>query len=478
MPQNVAAGEKTTQKRDSIYDLVHFAMNTDYDSLPESAVKGAKMLLMDILATCAAGYDADGVAEVAKVLNRWGGIEESRVVVFGNKLPVYSAGLLNSVISHARDYDEVQPNAVVHTGVSVIPTVLSVADAVGGISGKKLITTICVTVDFFVRMGLCIKIPGGKSGWIYSPLIGNFASALAAGLLLDLSEEQLVNAVGIAYSQAGGIIQASVDTTLAKRMQPGFAVRSGILAAYLAKEGVTGARNIIDGKYNFFHVYLHDEADRAPLLDQLGEKWWIETLSYKPYPVCGQCLCPASTTDRLVKENSIAPSEITGIDIGTNEHGYSICVEPEEVKFHPKKVVDAQFSIPYAVATIASHGHLTVGDLSMDGISDEETIKMMAKVHPYVDKTVEKAYPRGIAPAQVTIHTTRGDFSASGYYKGHPSNPFSMDDIKNKLYDAVTYGARQADRKALEKTISIVDGLEAIADTKELLDAYDSIFNH
>lgn len=461
---------------DTIYDLVEFAKNTSYQDLPSYAVEGAKMLLADALAVSAAGSTADGVAEASGLIFRWGGTPESSSLVFGRKLPAYHAAYLNSLLAHARDYDDFHPGAVVHAGITVIPTVLAMAEAVGGISGPQALTAIAVATDVLIRMGFAITVSGTESGWIYSALLGHFSSALAAGLLLGLDDEQLVNALGIVYSQAGGNQQAARDTSLTKRMQPAFAARSGVFSAYLAQAGITGSRNLIDGTYNFYHLYLNDRCDRTALTRDLGKKFWINTLAFKPYPVCGQCMSPASTVDKIMKEHGLTAADIIGIDVGVNRHGYRSCVEPEEVKFDPQRVVDGQFSIPFATATMAVKRHLTLGDLTETGIQDSQVHEMIARIHPYVDEDVEARYSRGVARAKVTIRTAKGDFTDSVYQKGHPDNPFDREDMASKFDDAMNFARFPVQEGAPQQVLDQIWNAEKLDDFSSLVAAYNNAF--
>lgn len=454
---------------DTIYDLVHYLKGIKYENLSQEAIDAAKMLLTDVIAVSVAGSDADGVKEAAEVMFDWGGKEESTVLVFDKKLPADHAGFLNSVLSHARDFDEVHPAAVVHTGITVIPTILTIADAAGGIDGKRIIETIVAAVELDVRMSRAITAPGTRSGWIYSALVGNFAAAFAAGLLLDLDEEQLVNALGIVYTQAGGNQQAARDTTLTKRMQPGFAVRSGIFSAYLAKKGITGPRNIIDGVFGFYRQYMKDDCDKSLIMADLDAEYGVVGLSYKVFPVCGQCLSPVTTVDALMKAHDLKPEDILSIDVGSNKHGYTACVEPEEVKYHPKKVVDGQFSIPYSVATMAVRRHVNLSDLTDESVTKTDVEAMMKNVKAFVDPAVEEEFPRGIARANVTLHTTKGDFTGSVYHKGHPQNPVTKEDMAEKLkgcFEVAFYPVKEGAEDAILETI---DNLEALDDISALI---------
>ena len=461
---------------DTIYEVVRFARGLKYDDIPAEAISYAKMLLTDILACAAAGTTAEISPEVAQLIFDWGGKEESSALVYDKKLPAHHAAYLNSLFSHARDYDEFQPDAIVHTGVSVIPTVLAVAEAEGKVDGKKILSTIVAADEFFIRMGFSVKAPINETGWIYSPTLGHFASALSASLLMGLDEEKTVNALGIVYAQVAGNQQSSADTTLTKRMQPAFAARSGVFSAYLARVGVTGARNIIDGKYNYYRVYLHDRCDRSILTKDLGKEWMIGRLSYKLYPVCGMCMSSIGSTIKIMEEHHVKPEEVISIDIGTSAQAVDSCAEPVEVKFNPQTVVDAQFSIPFSVANVLTKGKLNLADLTDEGIRDPEMRKMLDKIHVHVDEEIDQNFSRGVPPAVVTIHTNRGSFTANAPQKGHASNPLTKEDMREKFLDAMNFAVYPVKPGAPEKVLDMIDHLEDLNDFGELIKAYNSCF--
>ncbi len=464
------------EKTDTIYEVVRFARGLKYEEIPEDVIQCAKMLLTDILACAAAGTTATISPEVTDLILDWGGKEESSALVYGKKLPADRAAYLNSLFSHARDYDEFQPDAVVHTGVSVIPTVLAVSEALENVDGKKLLTTIIAAVEVFVRWGFAVQAPIDETGWIYSPTLGHFAAALAAALLMDLDEDQTVNALGIVYAQVAGNQQSSADTSLTKRMQPAFAARSGVFSAYLARAGVTGARNIVDGKYNYFRVYVHNKCDRSILTKDYYKDWYIKKLSYKFYPVCGMCMASIGSTDKLIKDYEIKPEEVISIKVGTSRQAIDSCGEPVDVKHNPQTVVDAQFSIPFSVATMLTKYKCDLSDLTEEGIKDPEMRKIIDKVECYVDDEINEKFSRGVPPAVVTIETTRGTFSASAYQKGHATNPATWEDMKAKYLDAMNFSIFPCDKEKAEKVLEMIEDLESVNDVTELIAAYNNCF--
>ena len=164
--------------------------------------------------------------------------------------------------------------------------------------------------------------------------------------------------------------------------------------------------------------------------------------------------------EQLVAEHDIKPEEITGIDVGTNEHGIIACAQPREVKFNPQKPVEAQFSIPYAVCKTASKGTIGLKDMTQDGLDDDVMRSLLDKVNVFVDEEMESKFGRGVSPARVTVHTIRGDFTACPFPKGHPQNPMNAQDMRQKFIDCMNFGIYPVKEGAEEKVLALIDNLE------------------
>ncbi|MGD0626411.1 MAG: MmgE/PrpD family protein [Thermodesulfobacteriota bacterium] len=271
---------------DKIYPITRNIVNATYEKLPSDVVEVTKKLIMDSLAVSMCGSAEAGVNELLDIFKNWGGKKESTVWVYGGKLPYISAAQINATMVHASDYDDTHDPSPIHTGVVSVPTAFAVAEMLGGIDGKKVITAVALAVDFAIRMCMACKISIFDSGWHYTTLHGNFNAAAVTGKLLGLDEESLVSAFGLAYHQAGGNGQCVDDGTLGKRIGPGFAVRDGIMAVMMAQKGITGAKNLLEGRYGLFNLYHRGEYNPEVLTANLGERYEVMDLSFKPYPCC------------------------------------------------------------------------------------------------------------------------------------------------------------------------------------------------
>jgi 2-methylcitrate dehydratase PrpD len=184
------------------------------------------------------GSGAPGIDTLVQVLGRWGGLAESQVMLSGLRLPAPTATLINASMAHALDFDDtLDHGGSIHPGASVLGASLATADALGGVSGADLMLAVALGLDVSCRVALASTL---DRGWHRTAAMGVFGAAAAAGKLLGLTVPQMVNAFGIAFSQAAGNRQCIVDGALTKRLQAGQAASSGVLAAMLAREGFTG----------------------------------------------------------------------------------------------------------------------------------------------------------------------------------------------------------------------------------------------
>lgn len=461
---------------DSIYEIAKFCVETPFEDIPKETIENAKKLLLDIIATITAGSTAAICPEVAGKYLDWGGKEESNVLVYSKKIPAPHAAMVNGTMAHARDFDDTHDAAVIHTGVSVIPACMAIAEAKGDVSGKDFLKAIVMGVDVFTRMTLGAGLTVFESGFMYTSLFAYFASAVAASIVSGHDVDQTVNTSGIVLSQASGILQCIMDSALTKRMQPGFAASAAVQAAQFTDIGVTGCKEVLDGPKGFYQVYFRGNYNKDTILKDMGKTWYIDELAYKPYPCCRYTHSGIDGIRKIVREHNIKKEEILSIEAGTTKQvGFSVC-NPIEKRRHPACVVDAQFSIPFTMASAILNGTVDLSSFKEENFDNPEILDLTAKVHPYIDEEIEKNYG-GCAPTRVKVHTTRGDFEDCVVIpKGSPENPMTMDEILNKLQGTRDFAAYPVKEGAFEKIVELVKNLENYENVNVLLDALHNGF--
>ncbi|MFC1906788.1 MmgE/PrpD family protein [Chloroflexota bacterium] len=447
--------------------IVDFIVNTGFNNLPDEVVAATKLNILDTLCCALGGSGAPGCREVVRLFTGQGGMKSSSVLVYGGKVPPQAAGLVNATMAHALDFDDTHDKAVLHAGVTTVPAALAMDEYLGAVSGKEMITAVALGIDVVCRMGLATK---SWIGWILTALYGYFGAATVAGKLLRLDSEGMMNALGIAYAQASGNQQSVIDGALTKRLQPGFAASGGILAALLAREGITGARSVFEGKSGIFNLYGRTDYEPAALVSELGQRFEVTNLSYKPYPCCRIAHSAITAAMSLVGEHNIVTDRIQEVTIEVSKLAYKSLCLPVDIKNKPRNVVDAQFSIPYATAVALATKKVSINDFTEDAIHRPEILELMTQLRCYPDDRITRAAGREISPAKVTVKLTDGkQYSAAvDYPKGHINNPMTREEFDRKLVDCVACAAIPMEKTVPGQLTRLVERLEDVEDIGEI----------
>src|SRR5215467_7283349 len=358
---------------DAARPLAQHVCRTRYADLPASAIEAACRDILDTFGCMLGGSGSPGINELCMVIGRWGGLEESRVLLRGLRLPAPQAALLNASMGHALDFDDtLDTGDSIHPGVSVLASVLATADSLGGVSGRDLLLAVALGLDVSCRIALaCTR----DRGWHRTAAMGVFGATTAAGKLIGLTPEQMLAAFGIAYSHAAGNRQCILDGALTKRMQAGQASSAGVFSAVLAQTGFTGASNIFNGRFGFLELYQPNGHDASLLLGDLGTVFCGEALSYKPYP-CGRPLhaaIDAALAARGLLEIA-GGDDIESVTIEADPAGHADQFGSGPAKRRPTQVVEAQFAQPFLVATALVRGMVRITDVA--GLGDAAVLRL------------------------------------------------------------------------------------------------------
>lgn len=454
---------------DAIFDFVKNFTGTRYEDIPVAAAEAAKKEVLDSLATALGGSSQAGVGALVDMVKEWGGNEQSTIIAYGIKCPAPNAAQVNGTMIHALDYDDGHPVAQVHIGCVAVPTCFAVAERMGGISGRELITALALGADFLARLGLASR-PGSsliESGWHPTALYGYLGAAAMAGRIMGLDEERMVNAVGIAYHQCAGNSQCVNDGALTKRMGPGLAAKGGITAALMAERGITGAKNSLEGEYGMFNQYHGGDYDAKTLTADLGKRFEGVNIGDKPYPCCGFTHPFIDAILSLKSKYDIRPAQVRSITAYGGEPAYEICVPPE-VKRTPRNVVDAQFSLPWAIATALVKGKVSLEDFTEEAIKKEDVLKISQKVTGELDPELSR---HGVGPGRVKITMKDGTEYTEEveHYLGSVERPMTFEDCAAKFRECAACSIKPLPVDKAEKVVELVGQLERLDDATEII---------
>jgi 2-methylcitrate dehydratase PrpD len=458
---------------------------TQYEDLPTEVIEITKKEVLDLFAVALAGHTYPGVKQVVDLVRDWGGKQESSLIYYREKVPAPMAAWANATVGHALDWDDVHDGAVMHPAVPLVPACMAIAERRGHVSGKEFITALAVGVDMICRLALA-SWPGYdparpetrdlpfhalrvNNGWHFTTLMGYLASAGAAGKLLGLDEERLINAFGIAYHQCSGNHQGRDDGTHTKRLGPGFSARAGVASSLMAEIGVTGPRNVLEGHMGLFKMYFQGGYDRATLIADLGSRFEGINVSFKPYPCCRGTHSNIDATLDLVKAKNLKPEEIKEIRVFADEGGYQMLSTPLEVKAKPRTPVDAQFSIPWGVATAVARGHVGLEHFTEAAIKSQDILDVASKIKMILDHTLDTKdrTPSG----KVEIETTSGQIFANrvDYPLGSPQRPMTFEDCASKFRTCASLPDVALPDSQVERAIELIGQLERLPDVGEVM---------
>ena len=379
--------------------LARFACGLSLGDLSAPVIAAAKANVFDTLACAVAGSGARGVAEARELAVEWAGAPQATILAFGDKVPAHHAAWVNGTMAHARDYDDTHDAAILHAGVSVVPAALAAAELRFGARGGDFIAGVAAGLETICRLGIATQIGIIESGFMYTALFGHFAATVAAGRVLGLDVAQMVNALGIVYSQVAGNHQVTRDGALTKRMQPGFAAQAALVSVQLAQRGVRGAQATFEGADGFLRVYLRDRCDRDVLRKGLGEHYEFTQLSYKPYPCCRFNHTAIDAALALRASAGVSAERVRRIRVGVNRQAYEAVATPIDVRKAPRTIVHAQFSLPFTVAAALVDGRVELGHFTDASIRREDILALAQRVDVFVDDDIEREWGRNVSPA-------------------------------------------------------------------------------
>ena len=453
----------------AITDFVKHFISTRYEDIPAAAIESAKQEVLDSLATALGGSSKPGVGELVDMAREWGGSEQSTIIAYGIKCPAPNAAQVNGTMIHALDYDDGHQVALVHIGCVAVSTCFAVAERMGKTSGKELITAIALGGDFMARLGLASK-PGSSAlsaGWHPTTLFGHLGAAAMAGRIMGLDEEKMINALGLAYHQCGGAGSGVGDGALAKRMGPGLAARAGVTAALMAERGITGERDPLEGRTGLYNTYMGGDYDPRILTSDLGRRFEGVNIGDKPYPCCGLTHACIDATLALISRHDIIPEQIKDITVYGGQSVYGLS-QPPEIKCAPRTIIDAQFSVPWVVATALTKGKVTVDDFTEEALKRREVLNLAQKINARLDPAMDR---HGVGPGGVVIKMNDGKEYTEEveHCLGSVERPMTFKDCAVKFRECAACSIKPLPTDTVEKVIEMITQLEKLDDATEII---------
>jgi 2-methylcitrate dehydratase PrpD len=423
--------------------LADFAASLRVEDVPAPVLRRAEDLFLDWIGSALAGKGARPVETIERFALTMGpAVGESEVLISRRRTSPLFAAMVNAASSHFAEQDDVHNGAVFHPGTVVFPPVLAVAQAVGS-SGTELLTAAVTGYEVGIRVGEFL----GRSHYQVfhtTGTAGTFAAAAGVGRLLKLSPEQMLDSFGSAGTQSAGLWEFLRDAADSKQLHTAKAAADGLLSAYLAKDGFTGARHILDGPQGMA-AGMSTDADPAKLTDRLGERWALTETSFKYHASCRHTHPAADALQMVMAQHQLKAEMITHV----TAHVHQAAIDVLGPVLAPVTVHQAKFSMGTVLGIIAFFGRAGMAEFS-DHFDDPRVAVFRAKCEMVLDAEVDRAYPkRWIGKATVKTTDGRTLLGRVDEPKGDPGNTLTRSELEQKALRlaAFTGGATQEEMK-------------------------------
>ncbi len=406
--------------------LARFASALRFDDIPGAVVRRAEDLLLDWVGSALAGKGARPVEAIEAFARDMGPSEgQSQVLISRRSTSPLFAAMVNAAASHFAEQDDVHNGSVFHPGAVVLPPALAVAQSLQS-SGRELITAAVAGYEVGIRIGEFL----GRSHYKVfhtTGTAGTVASAAAVGRLLALSAEQMLDAFGSAGTQAAGLWEFLRDAADSKQLHTAKAASDGLLAAYLAKGGFTGAKHILEGAQGMA-AGMSSDADPAKLVDRLGSRWALAETSFKFHASCRHTHPAADALLQVMIAHNLAPERIARV----TAHVHQAAIDVLGPVTNPATVHQAKFSMGTVLALIAIFRRAGLAEFEQH-FRDPRVVAFRERVRMVRDADIDAAYPKrwiGSVDVETTDgRTLRGRVDEP---KGDPGNTLSRPELEEK----------------------------------------------
>ena len=441
--------------------LARFANDLSYRQIPAQVVERAKACMLDTLAVSLYGSTKPWSKIVSEFVRGSGLPGRSTVLGMNWKAQAAQATLANGVMAHAFELDNVrQPGAGVHPGATAFLPALAMAEEKKS-DGKALLSAFVAACEVMSRIGVAAGNSLERRGFHAPGLTGTFGAAVAAGRLLGLNDAKMVNALGIAGSYSGGLIEFSRcrEGAMIKRLHLGKAAEGGVTAALLASRGFAGPESVLEGKFGFCQTYS-DSPKLEYLTHRLGREFESMNICIK------RCAChinahaPIEALEKLRAEFNFNPADIREIMVGGIEK-----LVTHHANYQPKDLMMAQYSIPFCVALSLYFDPTDPESFDERKLKDKKILAMMRKVRLEADQEIEEKGWDRAARVTVTLKNRQRHTALVVHFKGTPGNPMSQTEVEEKARK-LTRALLPAQK--LARLIETINTLEKVADVSTI----------
>ncbi len=447
---------------DAIDRFVAHVVDTGFADLPPEAVRAARIFVLDTFGVGIAGSNGPKARELPVLQELWGRGADARVWSTGARLPAPAAAMCNAYQAHNSEFDCVHEAAVAHVMTVVLPVALAGAERMGDVDGRRLIEAVVLGVDVAASLGVA-----SRSGlrFFRPATVGAFGGVAALGKLMGLDASQMRNAFSIVYGQLCGTMQAHTEGSMLLAMQMGFNARNAVVACDMARAGIEGPRNILEGPFGYYTLFESGGRPAEVAVD-LGRIWRITEVAHKPFPSGRATHGVIDAALELQRSHGFAAGDVEAITAHVPPLVHHLVGRPPKPQM---EINYARLCASYVTACALLRGTVDIEDFQDAAYADAQTQELARRIAIVVK---DEGDPNALVPVSVEVllksgarHATRLDV-----VYGNPAKPMSRASHLEKFLRNCALAAEPVSMEKAERLIAFVDGLEDIADVARLVD--------
>jgi 2-methylcitrate dehydratase PrpD len=412
-------------------------------SVPAAVRVKCEDLLVDVAGLCVSARNENYIKSALAGID-----DDGACTVIGHTrtLSAPDAAFLNGTAAHGEDFDDTFEGGPVHAGAVIVPPVLAICESHQR-DGNAALIGIAVGCEVMCRLSTVVPKAVHKSGFHPTAIFGVMGAAAGVAAALGLTPRQIVDALGIAGSFAGGIIEYLAEGAWTKRLHPGWAGQSGMRAALLARGGFFGPRTVFEGVHGLFSGFAHTtKGDYEALIEGFGHRWAIETLAFKPYP-CGTMAHPYIDCARRLAARGIKPGDVKEMICEVGEGTVHRLWEPLASKQRPPNGYAAKFATPFIIATAFVRGGVGLDAFTDQAVHDAALLSVASKVRYVIDPN--NPYPKAFTGhIRAVLNDGRVIEERQPYFRGGANEPLTRADIEEKFALNARHGGWDDKRSA------------------------------
>ncbi|MVW70692.1 MmgE/PrpD family protein [Bordetella sp. 15P40C-2] len=444
-------------------DLAGFAAQLRYEDLPAEVIDSMKSSLLDSIGCCLYGVTLPWTQRVQAMVQAEQAAPMASIFGSGQRTSIANAVLVNGTAGHAFELDDIHKESIVHAGSIAVPIALAYAERDGGWHGRDLLTVMTAGYEIGTRVGNAATMSLFYRGFHPQGTSGVFVAAASAAKALGLDANRFLHALGIAGSQAGGLMAAQ-EGAMVKRFHAGRAAQSGVYAAELAGRDFTGIEDVLEAAYGGYLSSYSDQPNAARLTDNLGTVWETAKVGYKPHASVTSIHAALDALVHIMRDHDLSAEDIATVRVGVSNMTYVHCAW----EYKAQGVTAAQMNLYYGLAVIAHDGVAFVDQYRQDRLAEPRLLNLIGRIEAYIDPEIERMGPPYRHAAVVTVVTRDGRelLHRELNRRGSPENPIGRQDVEYKFRNVVD---ACLSKQEVDRVIALVDQVEKLQDVSELI---------